>query len=195
MASFPVRIEAKDTPLAERRPWVFNISIRMPWLGHVVLRAGFALPPSRIRSAFMEYGAREAAMGTMHRRDFDMVTAFQAPEVEMVPAADIAAVVGCEPRIRGKDAVGRFMRDWDEAWEQVAFIPKVVYDLGDARVLVLSQVEARGSTSGVTMNSTEEAELWEWERGRLRRLTQWWRSWDEALEAVGLGDSREPSEP
>ena len=143
----------------------------------------------------MEFGAREAAMGTMHRRDFDMVTAFQAPDVEMVPAADIAAVVGCESRIRGKDAVGRFMRDWDEAWEQVAFIPKVVYDLGEARVLVLSQVEARGSTSGVTMNSTEEAELWEWERGRLRRLTQWWRSWDEALEAVGLGDSREPSEP
>jgi hypothetical protein len=186
MASFPVRIEAKDTPLAERRPWVFNIGIRVPWLGHLMLRAGFALPPSRIRSAFMEYGAREAAMGTMHRRDFDMVTAFQAPEVEMIPAPDIAAVVGCESTIRGQDAVGRFMRDWNEAWERVSFIPKVVYDLGDDRVLVLSQVHATGTTSGVAMNSTEEAELWEWERGRLRRLTQWWRSWDDALVAVGL---------
>jgi hypothetical protein len=41
------------------------------------------------------------------------------------------------------------------------------------------------------MNSTEEAELWECERGRLRRLTQWWRSWDDALEAVGISPERE----
>ena len=134
----------------------------------------------------MEFGAREAAMGTMYRRDFDMVTTFQAPDLVMIPAPEIAAVVGCENTLHGQEAVNAFIRDWNDAWQRMSFVPKVVYDLGESRVLVLSQVEAKGTASGVTMNSTEEAELWEWERGRVRRITQWWRSWDDALAAVGL---------
>jgi hypothetical protein len=190
MARFPVRIEAKDQPLASRRPSIFTFGIRLPWVGRSLLRAGFSLPPGGLRSRFIEYGAREAAMGTMARRDSGMIRAFQADDVELVPAAEIAAVVGCEERLEGRAAVERFLHDWNEAWESMSFIPKVVYDLGENRVLVLSQVEARGSSSGVRMNSTEEAELWEWERGRLKRLTQWWRSWDDALDAVGLQRDR-----
>jgi hypothetical protein len=193
MASFPVRIEAKDTPLAASRPWVFNLGVRMPWLGRAMLRAGFRLPPGRIRSRFMEYGAREAAMGTMYRRDFGMITTFQAPDLEMVPAVEIAAAVGSENTLHGQEAVIAYIHDWNEAWRSMSFIPKVVYDLGESRVLVLSQVEAMGTSSGVKMNSTEEAELWEWERGRVRRITQWWRSWDDALAAVGLDPERADS--
>jgi hypothetical protein len=186
MARFPVRIPAKDRPLRDRRPWLIQLGVRMPPLSHLLLRAGFALPPGRVRSAIMEYGAREAAMGSYHRRDFGMVHAFQRPDVELRPAAEVAAVIGCDAVVRGRDQVVHFMAEWLEAWDRFTFIPKEVIDLGDSRVLVLSQVEARGAGSGVAMNSTEEAQLWEWQGGRVRQITQWWRSWDDALVACGL---------
>ena len=185
--SFPVRVKAKDIPLSHRRPPLMTVPVVFPRLGRLGVRAWLRMPASRLRTYLLEYTTREYAMGSLYRHDVKFMAVFQSPDLELRPAPEVAALVGWPEVVRGREAAERYLREWHEVWGKVAFIPKEIIDFGD-KILVLSTVDAVGAISGIAMNATEEAELWEWQKGRLVRHTQWWRSWGDALEAVGLSE-------
>ena len=84
----------------------------------------------------------------------------------------------------GVDGARQLAEDWVEPWEQVRFVPSEILDVGDGRLLVLSQMVARGKGSGVEVEESL-AQLIEFSGGRVRRQRNWLGSWEEGLEAIG----------
>lgn len=189
MAVPPVRIRAKARPTRPRRPLVVDIALRFPPLGRAVVIAALRLPQGRFRRTFGEWAVREIVVGTFNRRDFEMLAAFSAPDMEYYPAPEVAAVVGGAydhrtPVVGPADAV-EFFKAWLAAWGDFAFVPREGFDLGDGRVLVLNHIHVQGASSGIELGRQEEAQLYESRRGLVSRVTQWW-SWKQALEQLGL---------
>jgi hypothetical protein len=168
---------------------VVDIALRFPAFGRAVVIAALRLPHGRLRRVFGEWAIREIVVGTFNRRDFDVLRAFSAPDMEYYPAPQVAAVVGGSydhrtPVVGPADAV-EFFKGWLAAWGGFAFVPQEGFDLGNGRVLVLNHIEVEGASSGIQLGRQEEAQLYESERGLVSRVTQWW-SWEQALEDLGL---------
>ena len=109
--------------------------------------------------------------------------------MEYYPAPQVAVLVGGAydhqtPVVGPTDAV-EFFKGWLAAWGGFAFVPQEGFDLGEGRVLVLNHIHVEGASSGIQLARQEEAQLYESERGLVRRVTQWW-SWSQALEDLGL---------
>jgi ketosteroid isomerase-like protein len=142
------------------------------------------LPQSRLRREIGEWGLREVGLGSVARKDFEVIRAFSAEDFVVAPAPELAALLGHDgATLKGVEAGLSFLRDWFDAWDEFAFVPKEGVDLGDGRVLLLNHL--RGQASGIEVVDQEEAELWHSRGGLVTRVDQWW-SWREGLEAVGL---------
>jgi ketosteroid isomerase-like protein len=114
------------------------------------------------------------------RGDYDEgLDAFDA-EIEWRPAAEIPGHPGVS---FGREAAKRFLTDWRDTWETYSVEVERYIDLGD-RVLVLAREHGRGRGSGLDVES-EFAQLWTMCDGKAVRMQEW-RTWEEALEAVGL---------
>jgi hypothetical protein len=175
---------------------VVEVAARFPAFGRAVVIAALRLPQSRMRRVFGEWAIREVVVGTFNRRDFEVLKAFSAPDMEYYPAPEVAAVVGGSyghdnPVVGPTDAV-EFFRSWLAAWGGFAFAPQEGFDLGDGRVLVLNHIQVQGASSGIQLGRQEEAQLYESRRGLVSRVTQWW-SWRQALEDLGLDGAGDPA--
>ena len=105
------------------------------------------------------------------------------PDCEWHPF--ISAEVEGRDAYRGRDGVRQWFRDVDELFSEVGWTVEGFHDLGDDRVVVLGQLEARGRASGVEVQSPI-GQLFELRDGLL--LRGWaYPSHEQALQAAGLG--------
>jgi ketosteroid isomerase-like protein len=115
-----------------------------------------------------------------NRHDFELGADNLADDVEWVPASPAAVE---QPVYHGKDAVARaFNQLWD-TWDLWEFEEQEIRDLGD-QVLWLGRVHIRGGASQVELVQ-EAANLLVFEGDQVVRV-QGFRSWQDALAAVGL---------
>jgi ketosteroid isomerase-like protein len=102
------------------------------------------------------------------------------PNIEWVAAAEIPGHPGTS---YGRAAASKYLAEWRETWETYSVEVERFIELGD-QVLALARERGRGRGSGLTVQ-TEFAQLWTMQDGRAVRMQEW-RTWKDALEAVGL---------
>lgn len=159
-------------------------------MARLLVLGAIRLPEGRLRREFGEWAFRETVIGSLSRRDYDVMRTFVTPDFHVFPAPQLAALLPGQhqddpPVLRGHEQVVQFFEGWFDAWGAFTFTPKEGIDLGDGRVLVLNHLNAQGASSGIQIRDQEEAQLWESRGGLVSRLQQWW-GWKDALEAVGL---------
>jgi len=187
MAARPVRMKAKPKPAKATRPMSVKIAMRCRPFGRACVHTALSLPPGRLRRTLGEWAVREVVIGSITRRDFEMIKKFSTSDVELRPARELIALLPGHPSVmHDVDAFRRFFEDWLEVWGEFRIVPQEGVDLGDGRVLVLNHLRGHGKSSGIEIDQ-EEAELYQARGGLLFRSQQWW-SWREALEAVGLSE-------
>jgi hypothetical protein len=190
MSREAVRIKVREIPAAETRPLIVGLALRVPVMARLLVLGGLRLPQGRLRREFGEWAFRETVLGSLSRRDYDVIRTFVTDDFQVFPAPQLAALLpgqhdDARPVLRGPEEAVRFLEGWFDSWGEFTFTPKEGVDLGDGRVLVLNHLNAQGATSGIRLQNQEEAQLWESKGGLVNRVRQWW-SWQEALEAVGL---------
>jgi hypothetical protein len=182
-----VRIQNKRIPSRTRRPLEIRFVMRFPRLGHAGIQLALTTPLRRLRRALLELAVREDLVGTFNRRDFEAMRFSAHPNLEFVPDPHFAAVLGADPVMHGPTAVLRYVEEWFEMWGDFRFVAVETIDLGPGRFLALNHLTGMGAGSGIEIAEQEEAQLWELEKGYVARIQQW-RSWAEALDAVGLSE-------
>ncbi len=192
MSFRPVRVKAKPKLAKARRPLIVSLALRFPPAARLLVLGAIRLPQGRLRREFGDWAFRETVIGSLSRRDYDVMRTFITDDFEVFPAPELAALLpgqhrGDPPVLRGAEEVVSFLEGWFDAWGTFTFTPKEGFDLGEGRVLVLNHLNARGVASGVEIRDQEEAQLWESRGGLVMRLRQWW-SWRDALEALGLSE-------
>ena len=120
---------------------------------------------------------------SFNRRDPEAMIDRWDPDCEWHPF--ITAEVEGAKGYRGREGVRQWFRDTDEIFSEVAWHIEEFQQLGDDRVLVLGQLEARGRASGVEVNSPI-GQLFEM---RDDRIVRGWAypSHEEAKAAAGIG--------
>ena len=102
------------------------------------------------------------------------------PRIEWTAATEIPGHPGTS---YGRAAAGKYLAEWRETWETYSVEVERFIDLGD-RVLAVARERGRGRGSGLIVE-TQFAQLWTMHEGRAVRMQEW-RTWEEALQAVGL---------
>ena len=100
--------------------------------------------------------------------------------IEWRAAAEIPGHGGI---VYGREAAAKYLVEWRGTWQTYSVEVERFVDLGD-EVLVLARERGRGLGSGVIVE-TMFAQLWTMHEGRAVRMQEW-RTWDEALSALGL---------
>jgi ketosteroid isomerase-like protein len=95
-------------------------------------------------------------------------------------------VVGVSGIYRGHDGLRSFFREWHEAWSGIEYDFDELIDAGGEHVISVVTRRGRGRESGAEAE-LPLALLWTIREGRVVRVV-WFRSREEALEAVGLRD-------
>ncbi len=119
---------------------------------------------------------------SFNRRDPEAMIDRWDPDCEWHPfiTAEIEGAKG----YRGRDGIRQWFRDTDEMFSEVAWHVEEFQQLGDGRVLVLGQLEARGRASGAEVKSAI-GQLFELRDGKIVR--GWaYPSHKEAGRAAGL---------
>jgi ketosteroid isomerase-like protein len=101
-----------------------------------------------------------------NRRDPEAMIDHWDPECEWHPFIT-AELEGAEG-YRGREGVRKWFRDTDEMFSKVQWRVEEVRDLGDDRVLILGELEARGRASGVDVTSPL-GQVFELREGRILR--------------------------
>ena len=102
------------------------------------------------------------------------------PQIEWRAAAEIPGHRGV---LYGRAAAAKYLGEWRQTWEDYSVTVERFIDLGD-QVLALARERGSGRGSGLVLD-TEFAQLWTMRDGRAVRMQEW-RTWSEALEAMGL---------
>jgi ketosteroid isomerase-like protein len=84
---------------------------------------------------------------------------------------------------RGHEGLRRHIRDWDDLWGEIEYLPRAITDLG-TEILVESEMRTVGEVSGIALERTY-AQVAESRDGLTWRIANYWDP-AEALEAVGL---------
>jgi hypothetical protein len=100
--------------------------------------------------------------------------------IEWCAAAEIPGHPGAS---YGRAAAIKFLVEWRDTWETYSVEVEKLIDLGD-QVLALVREKGTGRGSGLPVE-TQFAQLWTMQDGRAVRMQEW-RTWEAALEAVGL---------
>ena len=119
------------------------------------------------------------------RRDAEAILTLYDPEVEWDGSGHRwAEVMAGEAKWKGHAALRRFFRAYYEVWEDFEFDIEELLDAGGKVVSVVTS-RARGRSSGVVVEWSEQVAVWTIRDGRVVRVA-WLPSREEALEAVGL---------
>ncbi len=122
----------------------------------------------------------KAFLDAYNRRDFDAAVEAFDPEIEWV-LPEHQSSDSCV----GVDEVKRFWEGLDETFEALRLDPQEFVDAGD-RVAVRLRFYGRGRGSGVEMDTEMYHQVTTFRDGTMVRI-DYVTSWDEALEAAGLG--------
>jgi ketosteroid isomerase-like protein len=115
-----------------------------------------------------------------NRRDFEAAVAWFDPEIDWVLPARQSSDSG-----RGPEHVIRFWEELDETFDDLKLDPQEFVDAGD-RVATRLRYFGR-SKSGVELETEMYHQVATFRDGRMVRL-EYFGSWPEALEAVGLSE-------
>jgi uncharacterized protein len=117
------------------------------------------------------------------RRDAEAVIALYHPEIEWdTSRAELGRMIGGGV-FRGYEGARRFLRSYNEAWEQLNYEIEELIDAGD-RVVSIVNNRARGRTSGVEVELRMPG-VWTIRGGKVARVV-FFTTRAEALEAAGL---------
>jgi ketosteroid isomerase-like protein len=122
-----------------------------------------------------------AFIAAYNRRDFDAAVEFFDPEIEWVLPAQQRA-----DSCRGPEEVKRFWAGLDETFEELRLDPQESVDAGD-HVAIRLRYYGRGKASGLEMEAELYHQVTTFRDGMMVRI-EYFSSWPEALEAVGLRD-------
>jgi ketosteroid isomerase-like protein len=122
-----------------------------------------------------------AFIAAYNRRDFDAAVEFFDPEIEWVLPARQRA-----DSCRGPEEVRRFWAGLDETFEELRLDPQESVDAGD-HVAIRLRYYGRGKASGLEMEAELYHQVTTFRDGMMVRI-EYFSSWPEALEAVGLRD-------
>jgi ketosteroid isomerase-like protein len=165
----------------KRRRLEQRIAAGAPSLAHRSVATVRRLLPltSRLRQR-LTARATKLAYEAWNRRDWEVVLATYAPDVEIVLNHDLTRMEGVH---RGHGGWRLYWERWAESWEESKIEPQELIDFSD-RMLVLSRIRSRARASGVELDEPL-AHLMTFERGAVIRHEEWFGHAD-ALEAVGL---------
>jgi ketosteroid isomerase-like protein len=119
-----------------------------------------------------------------HRRD--SATAFALYDEGIV--WDVSRLGGAdfgEGVFHGHDGIRRWFRGWLGAWDTVRNDVDELIDAGEQVIAITTQT-SRGKTSGIEVE-LKQYSVWAVRDGRVQRAV-WFRTREEALEAVGLSE-------
>jgi len=116
-----------------------------------------------------------------NRRDFDAAVEAFDPELDWVLPPHQRS-----DSCKGADEVKRFWEGLDETFEELRLDPQEFVDAGD-RVAVRLRYYGRGKESGVEIETEMYHQVTTFRDGTMVRI-EYVTSWDEALEAAGLGE-------
>ena len=122
-----------------------------------------------------------ALYDAFNRRDWTAMREVASPDVVVEEAP------GTSPEVRtyrGWDEVRAYFEGVHQFWAQVNFEARRIVWVDESRAAVLNRITATGRGSGVELTS-DAGSLIEFRDGSLVRFTTY-RTWPEALEAVGL---------
>jgi ketosteroid isomerase-like protein len=114
-----------------------------------------------------------------NRRDFDAAVESFDPEVEWI-LPERQASDSC----RGPENVKRFWKELDDTMEELQLLPQEFLDAGD-RVATRLRHYGRGKGSGVVIDEELYHQVVTFRDGKIVRM-EYFASWSEALQAVGL---------
>lgn len=86
--------------------------------------------------------------------------------------------------IHGRDALGVYVQDWLDTFDDFRQEPVEQIDAGDDKVIAVFKISGRAKLSGVETDLTYAA-LYTFRDGKIARGREYWTR-DEALEAAGL---------
>jgi ketosteroid isomerase-like protein len=117
------------------------------------------------------------------RRDAAAVAAHYDPDVEWDDSGSPPAEIMRRGANRGYEALQAWFREWHEAWEHITYECEELIDAGD-RVVSVVTMRGRGRASGLKVEWPQYA-TWTIRDGKVVQAL-WFRTREEALEAVGL---------
>ena len=123
-----------------------------------------------------------------NRRDFDAAMEFFDPQVEWVLPEHQSSDSGV-----GVGHVRRFWQGLDETFDELRLDAQEFVDGGD-RVAVRLRFYGRGKGSGLELDTEMYHQITFFRDGIMVRI-EYVETWDEALEAAGIAERREPSTP
>jgi ketosteroid isomerase-like protein len=173
----------KRRPSRRRRTLDELLIARFPRAFAVASRLGLRLfrPGSKVRRALVARNIRSgwAALG---KRDFDLLLARYAPEVEY--SADPALMaLGVRGGRRGREGMRTALVDIAAAWSDLEMIPHVILDAGE-RMVVLGRMHGTGATSGVVVEE-DFTQVLDFRDGAVVEEHDY-RGWDAGLRIVGV---------
>jgi ketosteroid isomerase-like protein len=121
-----------------------------------------------------------------NRRDVDAIVERWPADAEWIPAISPGGLEGTT--YVGPAGLRRWVAELAESWPTFEVIDPKLETIGD-RVLIVGRVHARGSASGVELD-TPLAQLWELDDGMVRRVSAF-ASHEEAIAAAGRPGQRE----
>src|SRR5947208_13541312 len=116
-----------------------------------------------------------------NRGDRDAVFAYYHPEVEW---RDLQHAPDAPERLRGVDAVGAYLDQWEDAFDDVTAEIEEYTDAG-ACVLTATHWRAKGKDSGLEID-LHTVDVVEFADSKIVRITIGYADRDQALKAVGL---------
>jgi ketosteroid isomerase-like protein len=118
-------------------------------------------------------------LAAYNRRDYDAAVRFFDPEIEWVLPAQQRS-----DSCRGPDEIKRFWEGLDETFEELRLDPQEAVDAGE-QVAIRLRYFGRGKGSGAEIESELYHQVTTFRGGMMVRM-EYFTSWAEALEAVGL---------
>jgi ketosteroid isomerase-like protein len=127
----------------------------------------------------------QAVFDAAARGDTTAVMALYDPDVEWdISRTERGAMAG---RVaHGREALLAWLREWYGAWETVHDDLKELIEAADGRVVSIMVQRARGRASGAEVED-RLGTVWTIRKGKVVQVV-WFRSGEEALEAVGLSE-------
>ena len=86
----------------------------------------------------------------------------------------------------GRAGARQLLADWTEPWDETLFEPRWMFDLGDDRILVLSDILTR--VRGGPELREPISQLIEFRDGLVVKHCNWLGSWRDGLRAAGLAE-------
>jgi ketosteroid isomerase-like protein len=119
------------------------------------------------------------------RRDAEAVAALYDPSVEMDTSRATLGRLVAPGVYRGHEGVQRFLRTYNEAWQQMDYEIEELIDAGDQVVSVVNN-RGRGRSSGIEVELRLPG-VWTIIGGKIIRVV-FFTTREEALEAAGLSE-------